>query len=75
MFPGLKYGNGEFIYPDGTRYVGEWKRDFKQGKGIYYYANGDTYEGSWYKGLRHGYGTYIHKSVNVIHTGNKLLTP
>lgn len=70
-FQGLKHGYGQFLYPDGSRYVGDWRKDFKHGQGIYYYVNGDTYEGPWYKGLRHGLGTYTYVKYNVIHFGNK----
>lgn len=65
----MKHGTGEFLYPDGTRYVGEWKKDLKHGQGTYYYVNGDTYEGCWYKGWRHGLGTYTFKKFNVTHFG------
>lgn len=69
---GLKHGLGQMLYPDGTRYIGDWRKDMKHGEGMYYYINGDTYQGAWYKNFRHGVGTYTYKSVNVSHYGSNL---
>lgn len=46
----MKYGVGHMLYPDGSRYEGDWRHDLKQGFGAYYYPNGDIYEGAWFKG-------------------------
>lgn len=53
------------IYPDGSRYEGDWKHDLKQGFGAYSYPNGDIYEGAWFKGKRHGLGTYFYADSKV----------
>jgi hypothetical protein len=53
---GKKNGYGTFVYPDGSKYVGNWVNDEKQGFGTYYYVNGDIYEGDWYENKRHGQG-------------------
>lgn len=53
------------IYPDGSRYEGDWRHDLKQGFGAYYYPNGDIYEGAWFKGKRHGMGTYFFAEYQV----------
>jgi hypothetical protein len=47
-----------FIYPDGSKYEGQWVDDLRNGVGSYYYVNGDRYEGEWREHLRHGHGTY-----------------
>ena len=44
------------MYPDGSKYVGNWVNDEKQGFGTYHYVNGDIYEGDWYENKRHGQG-------------------
>ena len=49
-----KQGLGEFIYPDGSKYEGNWQDDLRNGHGKYTYVNGDTYEGEWNNHVRHG---------------------
>lgn len=53
------------VYPDGSRYEGDWRFDLKQGFGAYYYPNGDIYEGAWFKGQRHGLGTYFYAATQT----------
>lgn len=53
------------LYPDGSRYEGDWRHDLKHGFGAYYYPNGDIYEGAWFKGRRHGLGTYFFAEYQV----------
>lgn len=53
------------IYPDGSKYEGDWKHDVKQGFGAYYYPNGDIYEGAWFKNKRHGLGTYFYAETKT----------
>lgn len=49
-------GKGYFDYPDGSRYIGEFKAGYPEGKGTCYYANGDVYEGGWSKIAPQGEG-------------------
>lgn len=49
-------GNGFYNYPDGSRWVGEFKEGVPAGKGTCYYAGGDRYEGQWLKGAPNGEG-------------------
>lgn len=49
-------GRGYYDYPDGSRWVGEFKEGYPNGKGICYYANGDRYEGEWVNNAPHGEG-------------------
>lgn len=49
-------GSGYYDYPDGSRWIGEFKNGVPAGKGICYYAGGDRYEGQWAGGAPHGEG-------------------
>ena len=41
---------GTYVWADGRKYVGEWKRGVKHGQGINTSANGTITEGVWEKG-------------------------
>ncbi len=49
-------GQGYYDYPDGSRWVGEFKNGVPAGRGICYYAGGDRYEGEWANGAPNGEG-------------------
>ncbi|MDX1912751.1 MAG: caspase family protein [Saprospiraceae bacterium] len=49
-------GQGYYDYPDGSRWVGEFKEGFPSGRGVCYYANGDRYEGEWANNAPYGEG-------------------
>jgi hypothetical protein len=49
-------GKGYYDYPDGSRWIGEFKDGVPYGKGICYYANGDRYEGEWSNNAPYGEG-------------------
>jgi hypothetical protein len=49
-------GEGEEIYPDGSKYIGEFKNGMKNGKGKLKYADGTYYEGSFQDNHFDGYG-------------------
>lgn len=53
-----KNGKGRYIYPNGDKYIGEFKDGQPDGRGVYHYKNGDVYNGLWLKSKRHGYGTF-----------------
>ena len=43
-----QHGYGTFTYPDGKKYVGEWKNGKKHGQGTYTLANGTiSHSGEW----------------------------
>ena len=44
-------------FPNGDKYVGEWKDGKYHGQGTYTYANGDEYVGEYKDGKYHGQGT------------------
>ena len=51
-------GLGSLTYPDGEKYVGEWKDGEKHGQGTYTYHHGFKYVGEWKDNKKHGQGTY-----------------
>jgi antitoxin component YwqK of YwqJK toxin-antitoxin module len=44
---GQKEGEGIMFYPDGGKYIGQWKNDQPSGQGTYYYADGKILSGEW----------------------------
>jgi hypothetical protein len=51
------------IWPDNSRYEGEFVNSRMEGKGTKIYANQDTYEGMWKDDLQHGPGIFTcHKT-------------
>ncbi len=52
-----------YTWPNGDKYTGEWKGDFKHGKGTYFYANGNKFMGEYQNGIKHGYGTFYFGEV------------
>ncbi len=55
-------GKGYYNYPDGSKYVGEFKDGKAIGHGTCYYANGDKYVGYWRNHGPNGEGVYTYKS-------------
>ena len=50
---------GEYSWPDGRKYVGNYLKDKRHGYGDYTDTKGNEFKGNWKKGLQHGLGTYI----------------
>ncbi len=46
----------EYMYYDGTRYVGQMVNGKPEGEGTVYYASGDIYTGGWKDHMPHGFG-------------------
>ena len=55
---------GTFTWPDGSKYVGEFKDDKRNGQGTFTFANGDKYVGEYKDGQRNGQGTLTFASGN-----------
>ncbi len=51
-----RVGRGYYDYPDGSRWIGEFKEGYPNGKGVCYYSNSDRYEGEWVNNAPHGEG-------------------
>jgi hypothetical protein len=49
-------GKGYYDYPDGSRWVGDFKEGVPNGRGVCYYSNGDRYEGEWANNAPYGEG-------------------
>ncbi|HND88992.1 MAG TPA: caspase family protein, partial [Saprospiraceae bacterium] len=58
-------GRGYYDYPDGSRWVGEFKNGYPAGRGICYYAGGDRYEGEWANNAPYGEGIMYFASGRV----------
>lgn len=54
-------GFGEKMYPDSSRFVGQFEKGAKK-SGTYFYRNGDSYKGSFEKNQRSGFAIYKYKS-------------
>ena len=53
----IKLDFEEFIYPNGDKYLGEFKSDLPNGQGTYTSIDGWKYLGEWDDGQQHGQGT------------------
>lgn len=49
-------GKGYYDYPDGSRWIGDFKEGVPSGKGTCYYSNGNRYEGEWANNAPYGEG-------------------
>jgi hypothetical protein len=49
---------GTFTYPNGNKYVGEYKDGNEHGQGTYIFRNGDKYVGEFKNNSYHGQGTF-----------------
>mgnify|MGYP001397870783 FL=1 len=49
--------HGTLTLPDGSKYVGEFKKGNQHGQGTYFFVGGGKYVGEWKKGKFHGQGT------------------
>ncbi len=58
-------GHGSLIFPDESKYVGEWKDGRPNGQGTYTFGKGEKegqkYVGEWKDGIRNGQGTFTWK--------------
>ena len=51
-------GQGTMSYPDGEKYVGQWKNRGRSGQGTEIWPNGEKYVGQWKHDDFHGQGTF-----------------
>lgn len=69
---------GTYKWPNGRKYVGEYKDGKMDGKGTFTFSNGDKYVGEWKDNKLNGQGTYTHADGTVekgIWENNKLIEP
>ena len=50
-------GFGEFTFPDGSKYDGEWKDSSPNGQGTFTWSDGQKYVGEFKNGTPNGQGT------------------
>ena len=62
LFLREEYGNGQgtYIYPNGEKYVGDWKNGKYHGHGTFTYPDGNMYVGEFKDGLKNGQGTFTY---------------
>ncbi|MCC7503685.1 MAG: caspase family protein [Saprospiraceae bacterium] len=58
-------GKGYYDYPDGSRWIGEFKNGVPHGEGVCFYANGDRYEGAWANNAPYGEGVMHYANGRV----------
>jgi len=56
----------EFIYGDGSKWIGEMNNGFPEGNGTCYYAGGDKYVGGWKEHAPHGDGIMYYSNGRVV---------
>ena len=48
----MRHGYGEFSWPKGRKYIGNWKHDKKHGEGATIDKDGNKQEGLWENGKK-----------------------
>uniref|UniRef100_A0A7S1VVS5 MORN repeat-containing protein 5 n=1 Tax=Grammatophora oceanica TaxID=210454 RepID=A0A7S1VVS5_9STRA len=66
---GERQGQGELIWSNGDRYVGEFWNGVREGEGTLYFVDGSEYVGSWANNKMHGAGCRRFPNGNV-YNGN-----
>ena len=54
----LMDGKGDFTWPNGDFYSGQYINGRRNGLGDMFYGDGDVYRGAWRNGQYHGQGQY-----------------
>lgn len=67
---GMRHGNGQLTYKNGSIYTGHWQRGMKWGEGKMTYASGNFYEGKWANNKRNGFGTMHWLTTEEKYEGN-----
>ncbi len=62
-------GYGTYQYPNGDKYIGDFRQGSPNGRGILYFANGNKYLGDWENNFRQGEGKFIFQ-VGHIYEGH-----
>src|SRR5688572_1516019 len=56
---------GEFVWPNGRKHAGEWKKGKPNGQGTSIYPNGDKFVGEFKDGIAHGKATLFRPDGEV----------
>ena len=64
-----KHDQGTYTYPNGDKYVGDWKGDKKHGQGTYTYANGSKEVGAFENNKKNGYAITYYANGNINQEG------
>ena len=62
----LFHGNGEYLFANGDRYVGQLAFGMKHGQGSYFYKNSNVFEGEWANDQKCGFGV-----MNYLNRGER----
>ena len=60
---------GVFVWPDGEKYVGEFRDDKRSGQGTFTWTNGETYIGEFKDNKRNGKGARYSASGSILEQG------
>jgi len=71
MVKGIKRGNNIFLFPNGNKYIGDYKGELMHGKGEFIWTNGNKYNGEFKNGMRHGNGTLTYFDGGIYSGGWK----
>jgi len=58
FFNSLVSYSEEFMYSDGSKYIGQTKNKERHGQGTFFFSDGSKYVGEFKNNLKHGQGTY-----------------
>lgn len=59
IMKGIKRGDNTFLFPNGNKYIGDYKGNLMNGKGEFTWRNGSKYTGEFKDGMRNGKGILI----------------
>ena len=70
-------GEGTFTWPDGRKYVGQYKNDKKEGYGEFEWSDGKKYKGNWLNGKQNGEGYFYNSNTKtwkkcIVQNGKKI---
>ncbi|HMW38566.1 MAG: caspase family protein [Saprospiraceae bacterium] len=58
-------GFGTLVWPNKSRYTGEFTGGWMTGRGLFYYANGNKYIGYWQKNQKNGEGKLVFANGDI----------
>ena len=69
ILPGIKRGGNTFLFPNGNKYIGEYKGNLMIGNGEFTWTNGYKYTGEFKNGMFHGKGILVKSDGTVLQEG------